>query len=1063
MKKIYSLFLGAIIMLLCSYNSYGQVSVSASSGTTGPTTYTTLKAAFDAINAGTHKGSISIAITGNTTETATAQLNLSATPSSYTSVTISTTGSFTISGALAGPVIGLNGASNVTIDGNNTLQIVNTNTSGNVISFVNDASNNTVRNTTLKGATSALNSTTFFPTSGIVSFGAGTTNGNDNNTIDKCDIDGTGAAACAIFSSGSTATPTIENSLNTISNCKIHDYRNATTSIGLFFNQGNSLWTVENNSFYHSSAYSSTNQVIVRGILIFPSYTNDAHLISGNYIGGNAPNAGGTMSLTSTNAVGFIGIDVETGGGNLIENNVIKNVTLTYGTSAGSFSNSGIFGFIGGYNGLSVITGNTVSDINLTNSLGFISFSAIHVNGRASTADSTVKPTFSLTNNTINNITANSGGTAGVVQIHGMRLETSSSGGGLPATAIANPLFNVVHNTISNMSVPYAGPSTFIRGIGTIASQGTTNGTSTASLFPRLVIDSNTIKTFSTASGLASYASPALVGIHFGGTGGPNLNAVDVQRIRNNSISDFNATNVDSATVVAGILASTGMHEISRNKIFDLRNSAVASSVSDRPGIVGITMRNVTGASTYANNFISLGTNVTANEQIFGIMHNFAGATGPINVYYNTVVITGAGNAGNTRTTAALLRGTELLANTVTTPMVIKDNILYNTRTGGGSHYAIANTYITPAVAFTSDYNDLYSANAATLGLWGTTSADFATWKTLSAQDANSKNVTVSFVDVAAGNLHLTGASTTDVNLNGTPITGITTDIDGETRNATTPKMGADEPLTCTAPAITTQPAAQTVCADANASFSVVATGNTLSYQWRKGGVAIPGANSATFTISGVSATDAGNYDVVITNPCGTVTSSPAVALTVNPLTVINTAPVGQTICALQTATFSVSATGSGTLTYQWKKGTTNIAGATSATYSIVNAQTSDAGQYSVTVTSATCGSVTSNPVTLTVNACTAVPALTADVTSAVLMPSVVNNNTRLRIVVKKAMKLDWTVTDATGKVVMKFSKQANAGLNEFQLSLEKLSPGTYQVVGTSNTGRIATLRFIKQ
>ena len=57
--------------------SFAQVSVTATAGTTGPTAYTTLKGAFDAVNAGTHQGVITIAITGNTTETATAALNAS--------------------------------------------------------------------------------------------------------------------------------------------------------------------------------------------------------------------------------------------------------------------------------------------------------------------------------------------------------------------------------------------------------------------------------------------------------------------------------------------------------------------------------------------------------------------------------------------------------------------------------------------------------------------------------------------------------------------------------------------------------------------------------------------------------------------------------------------------------------------------------------------------------------------------------------------------------------------------------------------------------------------------
>src|SRR5690606_16222396 len=51
---------------------------------------------------------------------------------------------------------------------------------------------------------------------------------------------------------------------------------------------------------------------------------------------------------------------------------------------------------------------------------------------------------------------------------------------------------------------------------------------------------------------------------------------------------------------------------------------------------------------------------------------------------------------------------------------------------------------------------------------------------------------------------------------------------------------------------------------------------------WRRNGTNIGGANSATYTITGVDAGDAGSYDVVVTNTCGSVTSNIAV-LTVGP------------------------------------------------------------------------------------------------------------------------------------------------------------------------------------
>jgi cyclophilin family peptidyl-prolyl cis-trans isomerase len=82
-------------------------------------------------------------------------------------------------------------------------------------------------------------------------------------------------------------------------------------------------------------------------------------------------------------------------------------------------------------------------------------------------------------------------------------------------------------------------------------------------------------------------------------------------------------------------------------------------------------------------------------------------------------------------------------------------------------------------------------------------------------------------------------------------------------------------------PIITTAPQSQTVAPGGTATFSVVATGaGTLTYQWRKNGTALAGATSSTLTLPNLSAGDAGDYSVAITNSIGT-TISRAATLTV--------------------------------------------------------------------------------------------------------------------------------------------------------------------------------------
>jgi hypothetical protein len=67
------------------------------------------------------------------------------------------------------------------------------------------------------------------------------------------------------------------------------------------------------------------------------------------------------------------------------------------------------------------------------------------------------------------------------------------------------------------------------------------------------------------------------------------------------------------------------------------------------------------------------------------------------------------------------------------------------------------------------------------------------------------------------------------------------------------------------------------VCPGQNVTFSVlVTTSPGLIYQWRKNGVNIPGATSFSYRVNNASASDAGNYDVFVSNACGGEFSSPA-------------------------------------------------------------------------------------------------------------------------------------------------------------------------------------------
>ncbi len=199
---------------------------------------------------------------------------------------------------------------------------------------------------------------------------------------------------------------------------------------------------------------------------------------------------------------------------------------------------------------------------------------------------------------------------------------------------------------------------------------------------------------------------------------------------------------------------------------------------------------------------------------------------------------------------------------------------------------------------------------------------------------------------------------------NGAPFTVTVTDAAGNvTSNAAI--LTVDVP-----PSITAQPANKTVSAGQTATFSVAAAGTaTLTYQWKKNGAAIGGATSASYTTPATASSDNGaQFTVTVTNGFGSVTSN-AATLTVNVPPVISAQPASQTVSVGQTATFSVTATGTGNLTYQWKKNGAAIGGATSASYTTPATVASDNGaKFTVTITD-TAGNVTSNAATLTVNA----------------------------------------------------------------------------------------------
>jgi hypothetical protein len=167
-------------------------------------------------------------------------------------------------------------------------------------------------------------------------------------------------------------------------------------------------------------------------------------------------------------------------------------------------------------------------------------------------------------------------------------------------------------------------------------------------------------------------------------------------------------------------------------------------------------------------------------------------------------------------------------------------------------------------------------------------------------------------------------------------------------------------------PSISTQPQSRTNLVGTSATFNVIASGdNLLSYQWRFNGTNISGATGPNYTLVSVQLTNAGNYSVVVTNFAGTVTSAVATLTVLTPPSIV-TQPQSRTNSLGTSATFSVVATGTAPLMYQWQFNGTDIPAATGADYTLGSAQVTNVGDYSVAITNLA-GGVTSAVASLTV------------------------------------------------------------------------------------------------
>jgi hypothetical protein len=172
-----------------------------------------------------------------------------------------------------------------------------------------------------------------------------------------------------------------------------------------------------------------------------------------------------------------------------------------------------------------------------------------------------------------------------------------------------------------------------------------------------------------------------------------------------------------------------------------------------------------------------------------------------------------------------------------------------------------------------------------------------------------------------------------------------------------TATLTVNVPVTVTVP-----PVDQTTVVGSNVTFSVTATGTSLSYQWLYNDSVI--GNASSLALNNVTAVQGGIYTVIVSGAAGTpVTNSATLTVQVP----VSATPLTDLVCWRgDTAAFSTVASGTGPFNYTWLKNGGVIGGQTASSIILNNVSTNDAATYSVIVCGA-CSSVT-NSATLAVN-----------------------------------------------------------------------------------------------
>ncbi|MEO5890247.1 MAG: hypothetical protein ABIQ31_08340 [Ferruginibacter sp.] len=706
-----------------------------------------------------------------------------------------------ISGNVLAGLIRLNGAKKVTIDGSNGtvnryLTFSNTNTAGTTgtaFTFINGATNNSIRYCNVEAYANATN--------GVVLFGTSTVaGGNSSNTISNNSINATVSSNTGNVCIYSAGTAGKENSANTISNNIIYNFRDRALDITA---TGSAAWTISNNSFYNGDVAGSISYAAATTLHGIRILGGSGYAILNNYIGGNAALATGTSALYSStagnvsyqgillttsnalpassikgntiatiavssvpaaaNSISFIGIETNgsgisiggtsTGDGNLVGSNTSNgSVSLTTTTATATFTS-----IIRGINCLSaggVVTGNQVGGIDIKN-MGAApapsAFIGIYVNNAAAPSQ-------------VNTNIIGSNGTGAATNSISVPAASASTATGLTGISIGPGVVSAIQlngNIIQNINHQKAVSSTVLTGINTSAVTTATvsitnniisgNATSAATgafygIFHNaanpasLTINNNTI------SGNTSAATTGtLYGIYTAGVPAP---AVIV--ITNNIFS--NNTNTASTGIFSGIYngAATPSLSINSNTFYGNITSSTTGlfyPIYNAGAVTGTININSNNAGTTASPAITFNA-ANSGSQVF--ITNIAGTgTAALSINNNNF-------SGITYTVAGTGNNTYINNSAATLSQAINGNTFtkLNVNTTGNITF-ISNSVVVPATG-TQNVNNNSISGTFTKAAGGTVTLFTSTATSVSGGVVNNNsnnfsNIIVSGSTVIAG------------------------------------------------------------------------------------------------------------------------------------------------------------------------------------------------------------------------------------------------------------------------------------------------------------------------